>query len=242
MRARTGAMAATAAGLLLALLATASPASATGYRYWSFWQAAKGTWAYAQQGPATVRPSDGDVDGWRFAVSEDSSAEAARPRGRADFASICAGTPARHGSKRVAVVLDFGTAADASGDARPPKPRTECARVREDATSADVLATVAKPLRYNSNALLCALAGYPASGCGETVSSTSSTSGSGAKSGAGTGSGPGSASGSASGAKASRAEPASSNDDGPSAGLWVGLAAVAVLAAAGLWQARRRRV
>ncbi|MGW2324256.1 SCO2322 family protein [Streptomyces sp. NPDC001700] len=156
---------------LLAVLAVAAPAHAEGYRYWSFWQRGGdgGGWTYASEGPSAARPGDGDMIGFRFAVSEDSR-DAARPRGTARFGTVCtADTPAKSGTKRIAVVLDFGTPQDAPDGRTPPKPRTACARVGEDATAGEALATVAKPLRYNSSALLCAIAGYPKSGCGEAV-------------------------------------------------------------------------
>lgn len=210
--------------LLLAVLGTAGQAQAVGYRYWSFWDrdSTAGTWVYATQGPSTARPSDGDVQGFRFSVSEDSK-DSAKPRGGADFATICAKTPAREGSKRVGLVLDFGTAADAPSGSTPPRPRTACARIDDDATTADALAAVAKPLRYDTNALLCAIAGYPTTGCGEPVSGnrpkTSASPGTEAESKRGDGDG----------------------DGGPSVGLLAGIAAVAALGAAAIWQARRRR-
>ncbi|MFI0234183.1 SCO2322 family protein [Streptomyces sp. NPDC017086] len=200
----------------LMLLGSAGPAGATGYRYWSFWERTGGHWTYATQGPASARPGDGAVQGFRFAVSAD-SADAARPRGTADFGTLCADTPARPGTKRVAVVLDFGTRADAPSGETPPDRRTACARVAPDATSADALAAVAKPLRYDTNALLCAIAGYPAQGCGEQVSGQARRTDGPAGGGDGGG------------------------DGGPSLGLPVGAAAVAALAAAAAWQARRRR-
>ncbi|WP_328499426.1 SCO2322 family protein [Streptomyces sp. NBC_00414] len=215
-------------GLLLAVLGTAGQAQAAGYRYWSFWDrdSGGGTWVYATQGPSTAQPSDGDVQGFRFSVSEDSK-HSAKPRGKAGFAAICAKTPAREGDKRVALVLDFGTAADAPAGSAPPdpNPRTACARVDEDATTADALAAVAKPLRYDTNALLCAIAGYPRTGCGEAVSGDSHGSGSGDR------------------PNASRSPRSASGpgDGGPSVGLVTGVAAVAVLGAAAIWQARRRR-
>ncbi|MFC8432301.1 SCO2322 family protein [Streptomyces sp. NPDC057253] len=196
------------AGLLLAV---AGPAHATGYRYWSFWDRTGTTWTYATQGPSTAVPSDGDVQGFRFAVSED-SADASRPRGSASFTAICARTPAQEGRKRVALVIDFGTAADAPSGEQPPAQRGACAVVPRDATTAEALATVAKPLRYNTNALLCAISGYPRTGCGEAVTGSK---------------------------KAAPAE--KKHDDGPSLGLWAGAAAVVALAAAATWQARRRR-
>ncbi|MBK3627375.1 hypothetical protein JHN59_21495 [Streptomyces sp. MBT49] len=217
------------AALLLALTGAAGSARAAGYRYWSFWDRSAGGWTYATQGPSTARPGDGDVQGFRFAVSADSQ-DASQPRGAASFAAICAGTPARDGSKRVALVLDFGTAADAPGGEVPPSPRTACARVSPDATTAEALAAVAKPLRYDANALLCAIAGYPRTGCGEQVSGQEAGKTSGQASG---GDGP-----------ASAAEPGpeagDGADGGPSVGLYAGAAAVAVLAAAAVRQARRR--
>ncbi|MGV9563007.1 SCO2322 family protein [Streptomyces sp. NPDC003480] len=208
------------------LLGSAGRAQAVGYRYWSFWERNGNAWTYATQGPSAARPSDGDVQGFRFAVSED-SADATRPRGSADFATICAGTPARDGHKRVALVLDFGTAADAPTGERPPAGRTACARVPGDATTADALATVAGPLRYDTNALLCAIAGYPAKGCGEQVS-------------AGQDRNP--AQGTAQEGQSKAQAPAKGTaHHGPSVGVLAGAAAVAALGAAAVWQARRRR-
>ncbi|MET9714540.1 SCO2322 family protein [Streptomyces rochei] len=201
-----------------ALIGTAGQAQAAGYRYWSFWDRDGGTWVYATQGPSLARPSDGDVQGFRFAVSADSQ-DAARPRGTADFASICAKTPAKEGTKRVALVLDFGTASDAPSGETPPAARTACAQVSPDATTADALAAVADPLRYDNSALLCAIAGYPKSGCGEQVAEQDPT---------------------ATPTQRPAADDAN-DDDGPSVGLYAGIAVVAALAGAATWQARRRR-
>ncbi|MGW0816135.1 SCO2322 family protein [Streptomyces viridiviolaceus] len=208
------------AGLLL--IGSAGQAQATGYRYWSFWDRDGDRWTYATQGPSTARPSDGDVQGFRFAVSEDSD-DAAQPRGAADFAAICAKTPARDGSKRVALVLDFGTAADAPSGETPPGRRTACARVSPDATTADALAAVAGPLRYDTDALLCAIAGYPESGCGEQVAQQPEQKEKEKEKGT-----------------EEKEEGSASDDDGPSVGLFAGIAIVAVLGAAAAWQARRR--
>lgn len=210
----------TAVGALLAALLcvlAAAPSQAAGYRYWSFWDRDGDTWAYASQGPGTARPDDGAVQGFRFSVSADSQ-DAAKPRGPADFADICAKTPAQEGRKRIALVLDFGTREDAPRGESPPAPRLACARVAEDATSAEALASVAEPLRYDSKALLCAIDGYPKSGCGEQVS----------------GDGAGRSS-------SEETESQDRNGGGPSVGLIAGIAAVAVLGGAAFWQARRRR-
>ncbi|GAA2144901.1 SCO2322 family protein [Kitasatospora kazusensis] len=154
---------------LLPLLAS-TPAYATGYRYWSFWKSAGTGWSYQQSGPATYIPPDGGVDGWRFAVSPGGGQNAARPTAAGDFGAICGATAAPPGKKRVAVVLDFGVPADAPSGATPPAPRTACAAVPAAASSAEVLAAVAPPLRYGTDGMLCAIAGYPLTGCGETVS------------------------------------------------------------------------
>ncbi|MFJ4186316.1 SCO2322 family protein [Kitasatospora sp. NPDC089509] len=200
----------------LVLLAGAAPAQAAGYRYWSFWRGADGgSWTYQLQGATTAVPPDGSVDGWRFAVSPDGGQDAAKPRATARFDELCATTPAQDGRKRVAVVLDFGTAEDAgSSAAQPPAQRTACATVAPRATSAEVLAAVAPPLRYDTAGLLCAIAGYPTAGCGDRVDA---------------------------GAAAQPAGPKSGTDGGPDLGLVAGGALVAVLAGGAVWQARRRR-
>ncbi|MFF1413618.1 SCO2322 family protein [Streptomyces sp. NPDC058289] len=206
-------------GIVLTLLA-ASPALASTYRYWSFWDGAGGTWAYATQGPSSLRPADGSVQGFHFVVSKDAADQAAPPRTAPDFAAICSATAPVAGKKRVALVIDFGAPAAAQAGETPPQdaPRTACAQVGPDATTAEALAEVAKPLRYNSAALLCAVSGYPKQGCGEPIADTAAT--------------------------PAPDKPADTSADpaggGPSAGLLAGIAAVAALGAAGFWQSRRR--
>ncbi|MEU6951252.1 SCO2322 family protein [Streptomyces sp. NPDC045714] len=207
-----------------AVLLGAGSAEAAGYRYWSFWEGNGKNWEYATQGPSLLRPDDGAVQGFRFAVSEDSG-DAAQPRRAPDFGAICAGTPAKDGQKRVALVIDPGTAADAPDGEKPPAPRTACARVAPDASSAEALAAVAKPLRYDSSAMLCAISGYPRSGCGEQVSGED-------------GSAKPTPSTTASGRAADEAD---GDGGGPSVGLLVGIGAVLLLGVAAVVQARRRR-
>ncbi|GAB2790168.1 SCO2322 family protein [Streptomyces chlorus] len=222
---------------LLPLLAGAGQAQAAGYRYWSFWDLDGDTWTYATQGPSIARPADGDVQGFRFAVSEESD-DSAQPRGATDFAAICGQTPAKDGSKRVALVIDFGTAQDAPSGETPPANRTACARVAPDASSAEALASVAEPLRYDNSALLCAIAGYPQRGCGEQVSGTGTESGTGASTpGKETENG---AKDTGSPASDKAGESGESGDGGPSLGLVAGIAVVALLGAAAFRQIRRR--
>uniref|UniRef100_A0AAU2V9X9 SCO2322 family protein n=1 Tax=Streptomyces sp. NBC_00003 TaxID=2903608 RepID=A0AAU2V9X9_9ACTN len=219
MRTRLASSAALILALLLALVALAAgtgSAQAAGYRYWSFWDLTGANWTYATQGPASAHPGDGSVQGFRFAVSADSK-DASRPRTTPSFEAVCGATPTKDGTKRVALVIDFGTPQDAPQGETPPAPRTACAQVSPDATSADALAAAAKPLRYNSAALLCAIADYPRTGCGEQVANPSTP----------------------------KAEPAKTgktgNDSGPSVGLLAGVAAVVALGAAAIWQSRRRK-
>ncbi|MBW1596550.1 hypothetical protein HPT28_05740 [Streptomyces sp. JJ38] len=222
---RTARALATAALGLLVLLTGAGPAHADGYRYWSFWTAEEGSWVYATQGPATLRPADGDVVGFRFTVSE-SAGEGARPRQRADFEAVCADTAPREGRKRVALVIDPGTHEDAPRGETPPRPWRVCASVAPDASVGDALAATAPPLRYDSSALLCAIAGYPETECGARLGGSD-----GGTDGAGDG-----------GTDAGNA--AEEGDDGGSGFPWVIVCealVVLALGAAGVWQARRRR-
>lgn len=207
--------------VFLPLLAGMGQAQAAGYRYWSFWERSGTEWTYATQGPSLIRPADGDVQGFRFSVSENSQ-DSVKPRGTTDFDTICAKTPAKDGTKRVALVIDFGTTADAPAGETPPDARTACAQVAEDATTAEALAAVAPPLRYGTNALLCAIADYPQKGCGEQVSLDKA---------------PASAEETSAAAKSTDSDTSGS---GPSVGLIAGTAAVALLAAAAIWQVRRR--
>lgn len=104
----------------LLVLLGAGNAHAAGYRYWSFWEGDGGKgWTYATQGPSSVRPDDGAVQGFRFSVSEDSR-DAAQPRRAPDFGTVCADTPQKDGLKRIALVIDPGTAADAPDGEQAP--------------------------------------------------------------------------------------------------------------------------
>jgi hypothetical protein len=220
-----------AVALLLAVWPAAAAAEEPGsYRYWAFWQRDGSSekdgnsengekWSYATKGPSVLRPADGAVLGFRFALSEDSD-DAAKPRGDVEFDAACESTEAKKDRKRVAIRIDFGTAAHATGGARPPKARTACAQVAEDASAAEALAAVTQRLRYNSDALLCAIDGYPKQGCGEAISGDK-------------------ASGDGGGDQDSGEQ--ADGGLGPVAGIAAGAAAVAVLAAAAVRQTRRRR-
>jgi hypothetical protein len=174
--------------------------------------------------------------GFRFAVSADSR-DGERPRGEHGFDGICAGVAARSGERRVALVFDFGTARDAPGGARPPQPRTACAVLADGATAAEALAAEAPPLRYHGSGLLCAIAGYPERGCGEAATAGPAPSGKPDDPAADTAD----TDGSTDTATDPGADDAGGGTGPRGAGPWLGLAAVAVLAAAALGRARRRR-
>ncbi|MGH3345113.1 MAG: SCO2322 family protein, partial [Carbonactinosporaceae bacterium] len=138
-----------------------STGGGTTYRYWSFWQwkgsDQAGKWAFAKVGPGQSRPADGAVQGWRFTESGANESGTA-PRSPGDFSRICGDTPSRGDAKRVGVVIDYGTAADAPAGQRPPQPRERCVQVQPEATAADVLAEIT-PLRYDQDRLICSLGG-----------------------------------------------------------------------------------
>lgn len=151
---------------LVSVSAFAAPAHAEeGYQYWNYFHLEGEKWAFSQVGPADYQPEDGDVEGFRYGTS--TTSQGIEPRAdlsEVGFDSICAGSEAAAGEKRVAVVLDYGVEL---GSGTPPEPRAECAVVPADATTQDILGEVTEP-RVESG-MTCALDGYPASGCGEPV-------------------------------------------------------------------------
>jgi hypothetical protein len=233
---------ATLLGLALpSLLAPAGTASAASYRFWGYYQQTGSTWAFATKGPADTTPKDGAVEGWRFAVGDESTPRF--PRATPTFQDICGATPAKAGSKRVGVVIDAGRPADAEKGATPPAPVAECAVVDTKASGAEVLSAVASV--REDKGLTCAINGYPATGCGGEVKQVPAA----AKAAdtpvaipvkAGASASP-SASASAS-ADAVAAGSSSEQGSGVSTGTWVGIVLVlAVLALVAVAALRRRR-
>ena len=133
-----GALAALTIGLL-----TASPAQAANYQYWGYYQLANGAWTFAQKGPAETNPADGSVEGWRWAITEESGTPPRNPRVTPTFEQVCGTAAAESGKKRVGVVIDYGRTVDGDGGATPPGVVAECAVVPTAATGAEVLAAVA---------------------------------------------------------------------------------------------------
>ncbi len=156
------------------------------------------------------------------------------PRAVATFDTLCAGTPAQAGKKRVGVVIDFGRAADAREGATPPAAKTGCAVVDPAANGIAVLNAVGAT--RTEKGLLCAIDAYPSGGaCSDTVKSVPDA----AKA-------PDTAITLATPASPNAAPAATTNPAAPAASssgtsplLWIAL--IVILAAAGTVAARRRR-
>jgi len=190
---------AVATALAASLALPTQPAHATAFRFWSYWLGAENGWAFATQGAARV-PKDGSVDGWRFAVSP-ATGSTTPPRATSTFDAVCGDTAAVADRKRVGLVIDFGTAADAPPGQSPPGVTiVRCVVVPVSATGYQVLDAVGE-LRVKAG-LICGIDGYPTTGCGERVAdpgsggggSSSGSGGSGTNTG-GTSSGSGSGDG-----------------------------------------------
>ena len=153
---------------LMTVLAGASPSQAEdGYRYWNYSHLDGDTFAFAETGPADFVPEEGDVEGWRFGTSTVS--DGIEPRAdlaTVSFDAVCGDSKAAADEKRVAVLVDFGTEADADG-AEVLAPRAECAVVPTAANAQLVLESVVD-VRAEKG-MICALDGYPATGCGAPV-------------------------------------------------------------------------
>lgn len=226
--ARTGVRAAVALLVVaLAALVAAPQAQAAAYRYWGYFQLTDGAWAFAQKGPEQTVPKDGSVEGWRFAVADQSSTRA--PRVIPTFDQLCSGTTKASGQKLVGLVVDFGRPADSSDSSTPPAPRGECVSVPQDATGSAVLVAAGLTLRVDKG-LMCAIQNWPASGCGEPVAQVPAA----AQSPDASITLP---------AKASPSKEATdenAGDGGLPTAAWIGIAAVVVVAA-GLGLLARRR-
>ena len=166
----------------VALVTSATPASASTYRYWTYWW---GTdtgkphtgWKFASQGPASHGVADGWVLGWRFATSSVAGGKA--PRVSATYSSLCHTAKPTDGSVRVALVIDYGTASDAPPGEKPPTTasvRVECLVLSSSArgTAAFTDATPRVVVRAD-NGLICGLDGYPRSECAPVIADPTST-------------------------------------------------------------------
>jgi len=157
--------------LLAVLIATTfsiptSCAAETGWRYWGYFQAAPGAtkWTPAMTGP-TVNVADGSVEGWAFTFSSDAIPDAKAPKVAPSFSTICGKTKAVSGKKRVAVMVDFGSAVLRPKGETPPRLIQKCVVAEKSALGIDVLGAVVK-LRAEGSGFICGINGYPAKECG----------------------------------------------------------------------------
>ncbi|MEO7235453.1 MAG: SCO2322 family protein, partial [Lapillicoccus sp.] len=132
------------------------------------YQLTNNAWAFSQKGPAETTPSEGSVEGWRWAIDDGTGATPRTPRAVVSFATVCGQVPPADGKKRVAVVVDYGRAADGDPATTPPEPTADCAVVPTAATGAEVLASVTS-VRNDAGGLVCGIDDYPATGCGGQV-------------------------------------------------------------------------
>lgn len=249
-------------GALAALVLPAQVAHAANYQYWGYYQVVDGKWAFYQVGPDKSAPKDGAVEGWRWAVDDGSGANPRVPRALPTFGAVCDATAVQSGKKRVAVVLDYGRAADGDGKSTPPQPRAGCASVAAAATGAEVLGAVAE-VRTGSGGLVCGLDSYPATGCGgelpalsdaqkaaDTPVTIAAATTAAPTTAAPTTAAPTTAAPTAAGPTPTdtaaapapgAAAPAASTSSGIPAGVWVGLVVVLIGIAVLVWSARRRR-
>lgn len=140
-------------------------AAEKGWRYWGYYQAAPGAtkWTAAMTGP-TVDIEDGAVEGWSFVFSSD-DIPSTSPSVKPNFAAICGKTKADKDTKRIALVVDFGSKAYAPKGEKIPKTIATCVRTAKTSQGIDVLGMALK-VRANKSGLICGLNGYPAKECG----------------------------------------------------------------------------
>ena len=160
---------------VLSQFAPITPASAAdkGWRYWGYYQAAPGAtkWTAAMTGP-TVDIEDGAVEGWSFVFSSD-DIPSTPPMVKPNFASICGKTKADKDTKRIALVVDFGSKAYAPKGEKVQKVITTCVRTAKTSQGIDVLGMALK-VRAAKSGLICGLNGYPAKECGVEISTPAS--------------------------------------------------------------------
>jgi hypothetical protein len=153
--------------LLISLLSTPQASAAeTGWRYWGYFQAAPGAtaWTAAMTGP-TVAVADGSVEGWAFTFSNDAVPDAKAPKVAPSFSKICGRTKAVAGKKRVAVMVDFGSAVLRPKGESTPRLIQRCIVAQKDALGIDILGQAVK-VRAQGSGFICGLNGYPAKECG----------------------------------------------------------------------------
>lgn len=155
------------AGAVIA--ASDAPAQAAAYRYWSYWWAPDGAWDFAAAGPASSIPADGSVEGWHFGITSITGTATDAPGVNPvdAFARACGSVPPSMGTKRIALVIDPGSPADAPAGQQPGQVRLACAQVPVEANGYQALRSVA-PVR-TEDGLVCGIDDYPIGECAEAV-------------------------------------------------------------------------
>lgn len=174
-RRAVAALIATLVGLALLPMLAAPAHAADYYRYWGVFELQGDTWTPSQEGAGTLQPDDGSMLGFRFAAPDAKTPNVPRNDPAAvDFDTVCGDTEAEDGSKRVAVVIDYGAEEDAEGQALPDN-QAGCALIDQTGTALQALDSVADTRTEDSGSmgkLLCGIAGYPTAGCASEVVST----------------------------------------------------------------------
>lgn len=152
-------------------VAAAAPSDAAAYRYWSYWLGSDTGWSFASVGPAFRSPADGSIEGWRFSISGVTGNNL--PGFSPDFAAVCGDTPAQEDRKRVALVVDPGSPADAVNDEPTPGAWAICIVAESRATGYDILRAAATVRAERG--LICAIGGYPSRGCADIVAQPTPT-------------------------------------------------------------------
>ena len=168
MSSRIGRVAAAVAVVTLSVLAVpASPAGATTYyEYWSYWHKApnSSSWQYSSVGPSGYYLKQGaQVEGWRFALGTASPSDPKPRPTDVTYDQYCSGKDADK-PYRVLLVVDYGTQTSA-----PAGPVYSCYGFDDSVTGYRVLTQ--QHSERDNGGLICAIDGYPRTGCGETVSS-----------------------------------------------------------------------
>ncbi len=167
---RPARIAALIVAIAVASISCAVPAqAASSYRYWSYWKSVDSTWQFANEGAGTYRPKDGSVQGWRFAISEGANSSTRPPRSNLTFDQICQGVQAEPGQRRVGLVIDYGTTADAPKGEQPPALISQCVVIADDQTSIQVMSAAKLKFRASATGFICGISGYPRNECGVAI-------------------------------------------------------------------------
>jgi len=150
--------------VVVACAVVAAPVQASEYRYWTYWTSTAQDWAFSSLGPAFRPAEEGIIEGWRLAVAGVDATKPPREQVADVYVRACGDVDRQPGILRIAVVLDYGTAADAPAGEIPPSPVIACAEVPEGATGFDALKSITE-IR-SERGFVCGLSGYPAAGCG----------------------------------------------------------------------------